>query len=244
MCLCIFFCLVNFIISFTIKEVENIKPKSDVKTAKFSFKVDKIVLLLFIAYVLFLGLIVMGSNNGKLLIQYELLDFYNSEKTVIYFTTILAISRIVRIGANVFFSKIYYKHRDKVSIFLGLMPLLTFVFLSVGYFINFNLLLKFSCMAIGFFFILMSRDPFTIYIKDTLLKNVEPAKHQSVMAYLGFIKQLSIAILSLTVSALLIKIEMIYIIIMFIFIGFLEFLIILKLYKMLKQDFNNKTDNN
>jgi hypothetical protein len=233
MYLCIFFCFINFIISFTIKEVEYVKTKENI--TKLSFKFNKMVWGLLLSYGLFSGLLAMGQGNGELLMQYELLDFFSAEKTAIYLTLIVAFSRIARVGANIVFTKIYYKYRDKVSLYLGLMLMFAFLFLSVGYFVNFNLVLKFGLMAIGFFLVLMSRDPFRTYTQDTLLKKTEADKHQLVIAYLGFAKQLSIAILSLSVSILLIKIEMIYVIILLIFVSALEFLIIFKIYKLLNK---------
>lgn len=235
MYLCIFFCLICFIISFSIKEVSNGNKDNKEENNKIKSRVSKIIWVAFISYGLFYGLIAMGQGNGKLLIQYELLNTYNIEQTAIYLSIIVAISRVARIISNLYFNKLYNIYKDKISIILGTMLIGAYMFLAIGFFINFNILLKFSIMAIGFFLILMARDPFRIYMQDVSLKVTQPEQHKLVIAYLEFSRNIGTTILSLGISALLIKIDMIYIIILLGILAILELFVILKLYRLLKK---------
>ena len=110
-----------------------------------------------------------------------------------------------------------------------------FVFMSVGFFINVNPILKFSVMSLGYFIILMIRDPFVVYMQDLALKITEAKEHKLVIAYLEFSRKIGTTILSLSVSAMLIKIDMIYVIILLGILAILEIFVIVKLYNLLKK---------
>lgn len=237
MYLCIFICLICFITSFSIKEV-NIKNSYNVnEVEKIKLNFTRMLFIIFVLYGLFYGLITIGQKNGELLIQYELIETFNIEQTAIYLSIIVAISRIARVISNMAFNTVYKKYKNRINLILGIMIFSAFSFMTLGYFINLNYILKFTIMSLGFFIILMIRDPFRIYMQDVTLKITDIKQHKLVIAYLEFSRKLGNTILGLIVSSLLVKIDMIYVISILGILAFLQFFVILKLYNLLKKKY-------
>ncbi len=241
MYLCIVICIIGFIMSFTIKDISSnnriIKNKEKTRNSKF----PKEVIIMFVLYGISYALITNGHTDSKILIQSELFKHYSETLTVTYLSLIVLISRIVRIVANIVFGKIYYKLKDKIGLILIIMLLLSFVFLTVGYYINTLLIIKFIIMALGFFIILTVRDPIKHYFQDLMLKHTETNKQQEALTWLHFARKLGICVLGLVISGALLKLDMIYVIIGMAFIGIIQVVLMIKFLKLIKKE--NKTDN-
>lgn len=234
MYLCIIICVICFTISFLIKDVsindKLVKTKNKTNNSKFT----KEILIIFALYGISYALIDNGQLNGKVFIQSELFKYFTENLTVTYLSLIVAISRIMRIAANIVFGKIYYKLKDKVGVLLITMLGLSFVFLCIGFYINTALILKFAIMSIGFFIILAVRDPVKLYFQDLVLKHTEANKQQSALTWLHFSRKLGICSLGLIISATLLKIEMIYVILGMACIGIIEILLMIKFFSLFK----------
>lgn len=191
---------------------------------------------MFVLYGISYALITNGQLNGKVFIQNELFKNFSENLTVTYLSLIVAISRIMRIASNIAFGKIYYKLKDKVGLILITMLGLSFVFLSIGFYINTALVLKFAIMSLGFFIILAVRDPVKLYFQDLVLKHTEANKQQAALTWLHFSRKLGICALGLIVSAVLLKIDMIYVIIGMACIGIIEILLMIKFFSIIKNE--------
>ncbi|MBQ7934982.1 MAG: hypothetical protein IJ333_01345, partial [Clostridia bacterium] len=110
MYLCIAVCLLNVIISFTLADVDEKPHSKRIKEAK-KGTFGKLVLFIILAYGLFYAIVATGQSNVKLLIQYQLSDFFDVGTTATYFSVILVLSRISRIISNLCFYQLYKKCR-------------------------------------------------------------------------------------------------------------------------------------
>ena len=230
MYLCIFICLITLVMSFSIKDIsinDRLIQSKENKKHKFSKK----ILFMFVLYGVAYALIINGQLDGKVFIQNELFKHYNETLTVTYLSLIVAISRIMRIISNIAFGKIYYKLKDKTSLVLITMLGLAFVFFSIGFYINTALIIKFTIMAIGFFIILAVRDPIKLCFQDLVLK------------WLHFSRKLGGCSLGLIISAVLLKLEMIYVMIGMAVIGIIEILLIIKFFSILRSEKEEKVIN-
>lgn len=224
--------------SFTIKDVSTddvlIQHKNNREKSKSKF--SKKVLSIFILYALLYALIHNGQVNGKVFIQNELFKNYNETLTVTYLSLIVLISRIMRIAGNIAFGKIYYKLKDKVGVMLVVLLGLSFVFLSLGYFIKSTLILKFISMSIGFFIILSVRDPIKLYFQDLVLKHTGSKEQQSALTWLHFCRKLGISSLGFIISAALLRLDMIYVILGMMFISIFAISLMIKISSVLKKE--------
>lgn len=235
MYLCITTCIICFILSFLIKDVSiNDKLEKTKNRTKNNSKFAKEILIMFILYGISYALIQNGQLNGKVFIQNELFKNFSKNLTVTYLTLIVAISRIMRIASNIAFGKLYYKLKDKVGVLLITLLGLSFIFLCIGFYINTALILKFAIMSIGFFIILAVRDPVKLYFQDLVLKHTEANKQQSALTWLHFSRKLGNCALGLIISAVLLKIEMIYVMLGMACIGIIEILLMIKFFSILK----------
>lgn len=242
MYLCITICSIAFIIYFHMKDVSNNNIIITEKKKKGKVKFSKIIWILLISYGVFFGSIVAGQQNGKLLIQYELLDLYATTKVSMYLGVIVAISRLSRLVGSVIFGKVYYKIKDKSLLILTTMLFSAFVFMTIGYFIQI-ILLRFILMTIGFCIILAIRDPFRLYTQDTILKFAKPEEKQEAISYVQFARKLGSTLCSLLASAILLKWELIYVIIVTGVVAFIEVFIAMRVYSMLNIDYKNYNSN-
>lgn len=234
MYLCILICLITLIMSFSIKDISTNDKLIENKENK-KHKFSKQILLMFILYGIGYALIINGQVEGKVFIQNELFKHYNETLTVTYLSLIVAVSRIMRIISNIAFGKIYCKLKDKTGLVLITMLGLAFVFFSIGFYINTALIIKFTIMAIGFFIILAVRDPIKLCFQDLVLKHTETNKQQAALTWLHFSRKLGSCSLGLIVSAVLLKLEMIYVIIGMAVIGIIEILLMIKFFSTLKE---------
>lgn len=228
MYLCIAVCAVNVMISFTFEDV-NEKPyvhKAKGEKAPFS----KFLLLIIVAYGLCYATIAIGQNNVKLLIQYQLSDFFDAGTTATYFSVILVLSRISRILSNLCFYQIYKKCQDRLAYLLPIVCAGAFLCGVAGYFIP-QIHVKFILMVLGFCIILGIRDLFNTYMNSLAMKKVDPKDHQNAVSYMQLSRKVGETGISFVLSMLLIKVEMIWV--LFVLLGFAvgALLLNLQLYK-------------
>lgn len=156
-----------FIISFIFYEVQvkDTNNSEEIKTNKNKkIKLASTIFFVILSNAIFYSIIKMGQNNSKLFMQYDFQKVLSIDKVTYYITIIVFISRIARIFGNMIFGKLYLKIKDKMSIVLTFLECMSFALLILGYFINFNFILKVIIMSLGFFLILGIRDSFQIYI--------------------------------------------------------------------------------
>lgn len=232
---CILFCIITFVMSLYLKDIStnNINKFKEKGSAQ-KIKISKMILIILVFFGIFYSLVDIGQGNGKLLIQYELSNIYDISTTATYLGIIVFLSRISRIIGNISFGRIYNKYKDKVSIVLCLMITLSFVFLTLGYFFNSNVAIKFTLMAIGFCIILAIRDAFRVYIYDLSLKISTEKERQSVTIYLEFARRIGAGIVSLIATLMLTKVTLIYVIICLLILAMIELVLSIKIYKMIK----------
>ncbi len=207
-------CFICCILAFGMKDVtKNDKiPEIELEKTKVG-KISMIAYICIISYAFFYTAINLGQQNSKLWIQYQLGDYFDAQTTAVYFSAIIAMSRITRIVANLLFDKIYQKLQDKINIALCGCFVCSFFLFVIGNFINTNVFLKFGLISVGFFIILAVRDPFKIYIQDLLLKVAKVEEQQTLFAHLELAKKIGQTLMGFAVSALLLKISMIWVLI-------------------------------
>lgn len=211
--------------------IANIAKSCDTTKNK-KVKLSKVIIIILISYAIFFGVVTLGQQNSKLLIQYELSDLYDTAKVSLYLGVIVALSRIARLLNSIIFGKVYPKLKSKSMVILSTMLLGAFIFIVLGYICP-NTFLKFLLMTIGFCLILSVRDPYRLYIQDIVLKLTNPEEHQVVISYTQFARKLGTTICSLFISAILLKWPLIYVIIAVSILATIEIIITLKLYKMI-----------
>lgn len=240
MYICIIICAIAFICYFYMKDISNNNIIITEKKKKEKVKFSKIIWLILLSYAVFYGIISVGQQNGKLIIQYELSGVYETAKVSLYLSVIVTVSRISRLLGSIIFGKIYYKVKDKALIILTTMLFMAPIFIIIGYFIEFTLL-RLILMAIGFCIILTVRDPFRLYTNDTILKLAKPEEKQEAISYVQFARKLGTTICSFLASAILLKWQIIYVIIGIGVLSIIEVFIAIRLYSILK-NYNNKTN--
>lgn len=248
MLLCITVCMVSFIIQlYYMKDIS----KNDIineKHKKKRMKINKTMWIIFISYAVFYGLIVCGQENEKLLIQYQLTNAYDIAKVSIYLSIIVSLSRLSRFLGSVFFGKVYYEIKDRSLLILTTILFSSFLFIVIGYFIK-VMLLKFILMAIGFCIILAVREPFALYTSDTILKLTEPQEAQEAISYMQFSRRLGTTICTFLASAILLKWDIIYVIVVLGVLAIIEIFIAMRLYSIInlrdtKDEANYSNSNN
>lgn len=234
---CIAFCVISFVMSLYLKDIStNDKQVLKQKDSKQKVKLSKIIFIVLVFYGILYALVDVGQANGKLLIQYELSGIYDISKTATYFGIIIAISRVARVIGNISFGKLYTKFKDKISNIFSVLMIMTFVFLAIGYFFNYNTSVKFIIMSIGFCIILAVRDQFKIYIYDLALRVSTEKERQSVTIYLEFARRTGAAIVSLIATAMLMKVTLIYVIICLGLLAVIELVLSIRIYKIIKKE--------
>ncbi len=230
MIFCIIICIINFCLSFYIKDISNNDININKESRRNKLNFSKLIILVFLIYGIFFALVYLGQEEGKLLIQYELQDIYDISKTSMYLSIIICISRIVRIIGDITFPFLYKKLSDKIALILAVLLLLSLIFLVFGSILN-----AIVVMAIGYFIILAIRDSFNIYSQDLVLKITNESEQKNAIAYLEFSKKVLTTIISLLVSALLLKLQLVYVLAIVGTFAILEVYIVKKLYNMLRK---------
>lgn len=234
MIFCILSCLISFILSFDIIDFSNYnKTKAEkVHKEKRKIKYSKLVIILIISYGLFFAVVNSGQENGKLLVQQELLKNFDVEKTALIIGAMLCISRIVRVLANIMFNKIYKKLKDKVGIILPILLCISLICMITGYFIDNSIMFKFIIMGLGYIIILFVRDPYKVYGQDLALNNTDKESQSELITILELSRKIVRTIISFSFTWVLIDHPMILVISISVILAFVEIAICIRLYRL------------
>lgn len=206
-------CFGCFILSLTMKDVTkyDVIPEEQIQIS--SGKNSMIVYVSILSYAFFYTAVSIGQSNSKLLLQYELSDYFEAAKATTYFSMMIAMSRIARVVSNCLFDRLYHKLKDKINMALTAGLIVAFGLILFGNFITGNGMLGMMIMTCGFFIILAVRDPFKIYIQDLILKVTEPEEQQAIFANLELARKIGQTLLGFVVSAVLLQVSLIWIIV-------------------------------
>lgn len=230
MFICITICIINFILSLFIAEIN---VEEEVLT-KSQFRLTKLIMYIILSYALLYGIIVIGQNNAKLFIQYRLNEVFTIDKTAIYLSFIIFASRLVRLISNLTFIKVYDKTKEKFILLLENLLFFSYVCFVIGGCIK-NSIIGVLIMSIGFLIFLGLRDPIENYLTTVLMKNTNKDEQQQAIIYFQFARKIVTFLLSLIVTLILLKLEMIFVYIILTIVVSIYVPIILKLYKLLKR---------
>ena len=231
MFICILICLINFVMSHFIYEVDW-DDEQKTKEKKIGFNISKIAIITIIVYGLIYGTLVVSQTNDKLFIQYELQDLLNANSVALAMSFVLFFSRISRLISNLIFPKVYDRLKNKTLyiIYFGLL-------ISVLLFIFGKLLFSpmYSCiiMSIGFFIILALRDPTENILSNILLQSTRKEDKEKAVIYFQFARRIVVFMLSLLATMILSQYELIHLYVIFLFLTILYLFVVLKLVSLI-----------
>ena len=239
MYLCITFCLITCILSFSFYEVKinNLQDKTEKKDEnkkRKKGKMSRIILMGLISNTIFLNVVVVGQQDSKLFIQYQLTDWYGITKTATYLSLIVASSRLVRIILNMAFNRYYIKFKNQVPIILSIILAIGFLSIILGAVLPLHNIIKVLLMALGFDLIIPMRDTFIIYMEDLMLKNTEKLEQQEVFANMEILRKLGKVSMNFLVSLLVIKLDLFYIMWIFLITAVIEAMLSRQIVKLTK----------
>ena len=239
MYLCITFCLITCILSFSFYEVKinNLQDeteKKDKNKKNKKGKMSRIILMGLISNTIFLNVVVVGQQDSKLFIQYQLTDWYGITKTATYLSLIVASSRLVRIILNMAFNRYYIKFKNQVPIILSIILAIGFLSIILGAVLPLHNIIKVLLMALGFDLIMPMRDTFIIYMEDLMLKNTEKLEQQEVFANMEILRKLGKVSMNFLVSLLVIKLDLFYIMWIFLITAVIEVMLSKQIVKLAK----------
>lgn len=239
MYLCITFCLITCILSFSFYEVkinnlqdESQKEEKDKKCKK--GKMSKIILMGLISTTIFLNVVVVGQQDSKMFIQYQLTDWYGITKTATYLSLIVASSRLVRIFLNMAFNRYYMRFKNQVPIVLSIILAIGFLSIILGAVLPLHNIIKVLLMALGFDLIIPMRDTFIIYMEDLMLTNTEKVQQQEIFANMEILRKLGKVTMNFLVSLLVIKLDLFYIMWIFLITAVIEAMLSRQIVKLTK----------
>lgn len=201
----------------------------EINKGKKKLKMTPLIFYILLSNAIFYSIIKMGQNNSKLFMQYDFQKFLSIEMVTYYITTIVFLSRIVRLVGNVIFGKLYIKIKDKMSVILTICLALSFLLLITGHFVDSNFVCKVIIMSFGFFLILAIRDSFQTYIEDVALTISNKEEQQEIIIKIEVYRRLGTLILSTIFTLILLKYELIVIEIILLILSIIEIYINKKL---------------
>lgn len=230
MIICILFCINNCILCNFLYEVKFDDIKDLKETRKFKF--TKVVLYILLFYAIFYSCVELSQTNIKLLLQYNMNNFLEADKVVIYFSIIITLSRVMRIFSNILFNKFYSKLESRLPVIINLLLILSYILILIGNFINGGFL-GILIMMLGFSIFLMLRDPIENYSKTILLNNCCEVYHEQVMFYFILFRRIFNFIISLLISSILLKFDLIFVTSFLLFISICSIYLVRKIYCLL-----------
>lgn len=239
MYLCITFCLITCILSFSFYEVKinNLQDKTEKKDEnkkRKKGKMSRIILMGLISNTIFLNVVVVGQQDSKLFIQYQLTDWYGITKTATYLSLIVASSRLVRIILNMAFNRYYMRFKNQVPIVLSIILAIGFLSIILGAVLPLHNIIKVLLMALGFDLIIPMRDTFIIYMEDLMLTNTEKVQQQEIFANMEILRKLGKVTMNFLVSLLVIKLDLFYIMWIFLITAVIEAMLSRQIVKLTK----------
>lgn len=136
----------------------------------YKVKINKIIIFVLIFYGLIYSSIEIAQTNTKLIMQFNMEEFLNNNKTVLYFSFILFLSRVFRVIGNLLFLKIFKILKNKMSIILNVSLLISLSLILFGDLYRHGFV-GIILVALGFVILLLLRDPTQNYSKTLLLNS-------------------------------------------------------------------------
>lgn len=231
MILCISFCILSVILSNFLYEYKN--NKNDEFKEKQKLSITKLIFLILLLYASLYATIDLGQANSKLLIQYKLSSFLEISKVSIYLSIIIAISRIVRVISDYFFTKHFKGKNKQVLYVIGYTLIGTFISIIFGSMLKLRII-GIVLMSLGFFVFFGIRDLFANYIKTLLLNSCSEKYHEQAITYLTLSRKVGKFLIGGAITLILLKFDLIYVIIFLLIISILNILIIKRICNLLK----------
>lgn len=232
MILCCTICFINIIASSFLYEPELQEESTQVNNNNKSFKWTEVIFLIILLYGLLYSTLETSQENGKIFIQYTLQNFMDVNKTAIYLSIIISLSRISRVLSNMFFSKIYRKLKNKFIIVLNISLIASIAFLIIGSLFSSNII-GIIIMSLGFCLLLWARDPIQNVLKNELLNNCNKETQQTAILKFNLSSKIARCIWATLVSLILLKVDMFYIMVILLIFTVVYLGGVIKLYKLL-----------
>lgn len=235
MILCILFCILNIFLSNFLYEYESNKNNElEEENIKGKLPITRIIFLILSLYAILYATIDLGQANSKLFIQYKLFSFLDTSKVFMFLTFIIAISRIVRVVSDYFFTKYCKGESKKILYKIGYALIFAFISIIFGSLLDFKVI-GIILMAFGFFVFLGVRDLFANYMKTLLLNSCNEEYHEQAITYLTLSRKAGKFLISTLITLILLRIDMLYIMILLLIISILNILIIKRIFKLVKK---------
>lgn len=198
-CICSFVALV---MSFQLFDY-SLMDKAHQPRASKKIKLSKTAMVVLASYMLFFVFVYLGTNEGKLIIQYTLLDAFSDSKTTNIVGIVFLCSRVARLISSMIFDSIHKLIKEKVGVMLAIICTITLISLSAGALLPINFWVRIVLMSFGYVGVLFIRDPGLVYIQNVGLNAVEDKHKQSFITMMEFGKKLLVTILCFGVTLVL-----------------------------------------
>lgn len=231
---CVAACAVGFILSLLMKDCSdsNKTPYKSVGKRNVNIHYSKFIILTVFVYAVFYSLVTNSQQEGKLLIQQQLLLDLSTETTALIIGAVVCTSRIIRVISNIIFARVYGKFQTKVGVSLQILLFSSIGFMLFGSFIP-QMIVKILVMAIGYALVLFVRDPFKLYIQDVVFKSTPKEQHQTLLGILEFGTKIFGMGMGLGFSAILVDFSLIMVMLIMFAISITEIILGIMLYRML-----------
>ena len=195
----------------------------------------KFSLLILIFCGLLYGIISLGENNGKLLLQYQLETELPVDQVVAYLGLAWFVSRIIRILVDLAYPTIHRLLQNKVVILLSLWSMMSITLILLGFFLSIDFTSRMLLLASGFALMPAIRDPLHIFCQTVLFRKVDKADRKDALVYLIVMQQAGQFLFSLAASAILLFLPLQYTIIAIAIAALPVFFLGVKLSRLLRQ---------
>ena len=226
----IFYCIINVIFSFFIKEAPFIKNDKE----KEKLKITKTIIFILLFYFMMAALIVSGQTNSKLFLQYNMAEFLSAKKVVLNLSAIIFISRIFRVISNIIFNRFYDKFKKYLPIILNSMLILSFVSILVGNYVKAGYI-GIIIMSLGFMIYLSIRDTTENYGRTILLSSCEEKYHDDAAIYYSLARKIGEFIFSMIISVILLKLNMFHVFVFLLITSILALYISINIFNIVRK---------
>ena len=222
-----------FFVTYSFEEDEDVSDEI-LESDGSDFKKSKELIWILIASSLFVAMYRIGQTNSKLFLQYDLEDSLSLDKVTIYMTYIMFISRIVRVTACALFTKMYRIFKLQIGNIMAVIHFISFVLMLIGHFSNI-FILKVILISLGYFLILVVRDPYQTYAEDLILRNTPKKNQQQMIVKMEAYRKFVQLVLNLSMTLVLLKYELVVTQFIFLVLTFIEIFLHIKMVNTLKQ---------
>ena len=234
---CIGFCIVDLVMSFFIRDYTDGKQRetgNQKEGADRDIRLSPFIITCIVVLGIFTPAIVSGQCNGKLFMQEEMMKSFSVSKTAAVLTFSIAISRIVRIVANLLFDRFYLKMKDMIIPLFSISFCLSFVIMLGSALAPLHVAPKFIIMSLGYYILLAIRDPFTTYINGLILANTSRQVQQKALVYVNLMNQIMGTAFNLCFTVLLLRFTMFSIMVITFVCSLAELVVCIRLYRMIR----------